>query len=67
MRLTGILMDCFDVQMICNKCAVDKKITVDISDEVTQKELSFCVPCIIHAKKLSAWDVAISNLPPGSE
>ncbi|KAF1326930.1 hypothetical protein FI667_g8060, partial [Globisporangium splendens] len=54
-------------KMLCGKCAVERKITVDISVEVTQKDFSFCVPCVIEAKKLSAWDIAVSNLPPGTE
>lgn len=49
--------------MICSKCCVEKKVTVDISEEVTQKNLSFCLPCVIGAKKLAAWDVAVSNIP----
>lgn len=51
--------------MICSKCCVEKKVTVDISEEVTQKMLAFCLPCVIGAKKLAAWDVAVSNLPFG--
>ncbi|KAF1326846.1 hypothetical protein FI667_g8057, partial [Globisporangium splendens] len=54
-------------KMLCSKCAVEKKITVDVSDEVTKKDFWFCLMCVIDAKKLSAWDVAISLLPPGTK
>lgn len=50
------------VQMMCGKCSVEKKVTVDIAAEVTQKALAFCLPCVITAKKLSAWDIAIAEL-----
>ncbi|KAE8879734.1 hypothetical protein PF005_g27839 [Phytophthora fragariae] len=47
----------------CNKCNVQKKLTVDASTkEVTQKNFTFCLPCVIEAKELAAWEVATSCL-----
>lgn len=48
--------------MVCAKCSVEKKLTVDIADEITKKSLAFCLPCVITAKKLSAWDIALAEL-----
>ncbi|GMF16672.1 unnamed protein product [Phytophthora lilii] len=31
----------------CGKCAVQKKLTVDVSKEVTQKNFTFCLSCVI--------------------
>ncbi|KAH7485281.1 hypothetical protein KRP22_006434 [Phytophthora ramorum] len=42
----------------CNKCSVQKKLTVDASKEIMQKSFHFCLPCVIEAKEMSAWEVA---------
>ncbi|GMF39060.1 unnamed protein product [Phytophthora fragariaefolia] len=49
--------------LTCNKCNVQKKLTVDASsNEVTQKNLTFCLPCVLEAKGLAAWEIAASSL-----
>ncbi|GMF16670.1 unnamed protein product [Phytophthora lilii] len=48
--------------MTCNKCNVQKKLTVDASKEVMQKNFTFCLSCVIEARELSAWDVAASHM-----
>lgn len=50
-------------QSFCGKCSVSKKVSVDIGKGVTQKALSFCVSCVMEAKKLQSWDVAMATLP----
>ncbi|EGZ18839.1 hypothetical protein PHYSODRAFT_315372 [Phytophthora sojae] len=45
----------------CNKCNVQKKLTVDASDkEAKPKNFTFCLPCVLEAKELAAWEVATS-------
>ncbi|TYZ51122.1 hypothetical protein PybrP1_003550 [[Pythium] brassicae (nom. inval.)] len=51
-----------DSVMMCAKCSVEKKVTVDIAEEITQKALAFCLRCVIDAKKLSAWDIALTEV-----
>ncbi|RLN50230.1 hypothetical protein BBJ28_00021078 [Nothophytophthora sp. Chile5] len=46
----------------CSKCSVQKKLTVDVTEEVIQKQVTFCLSCVIQARKLSAWDVATASL-----
>lgn len=50
-------------QTFCSKCSVVKKVSVDIGKGVTQKALNFCVSCVMEAKKLPSWDVAMATLP----
>ncbi|POM68727.1 Hypothetical protein PHPALM_15077 [Phytophthora palmivora] len=40
------------------KCSVQKKLTIEASTEITQKNFTFCLSCVIEAKELSAWEVA---------
>ncbi|KAE9283445.1 hypothetical protein PF008_g27404 [Phytophthora fragariae] len=50
-------------RVTCSKCNVQKKISVDVCQEdVTQKSFTFCLPCVIEAKGLSAWEVATACL-----
>jgi hypothetical protein len=42
----------------CNKCSVQKKLTVDATKEVLQKNVAFCLSCVLEARDLSAWEVA---------
>ncbi|KAG6612460.1 Zinc finger, RING/FYVE/PHD-type [Phytophthora cinnamomi] len=50
-------------RVTCSKCSVQKKISVDVCQEdVTQKTFTFCLPCVIEAKELSAWEVASACL-----
>ncbi|OWZ04269.1 hypothetical protein PHMEG_00023853 [Phytophthora megakarya] len=46
----------------CNKCSVQKKLTIDVSKEVMQKSFSFCLSCVIESKQLSAWEVASASM-----
>uniref|UniRef100_A0AAV1UH49 FYVE-type domain-containing protein n=1 Tax=Peronospora matthiolae TaxID=2874970 RepID=A0AAV1UH49_9STRA len=50
-------------QIMCSKCSVQKKLTIEASSEVTQKKsFTFCLLCVIEAKELSAWEVAVACL-----
>ncbi|GMF39056.1 unnamed protein product [Phytophthora fragariaefolia] len=50
-------------RVTCSKCSVQKKISVDVTNEdVKQKSFTFCLPCVIEAKELSAWEVATACL-----
>ncbi|RLN87214.1 hypothetical protein BBJ28_00006571 [Nothophytophthora sp. Chile5] len=49
-------------QATCGKCSVQKKLTVDAEEEVTQRTFTFCISCVIKGRKLSAWDVATAQL-----
>ncbi|KAL3657176.1 hypothetical protein V7S43_017970 [Phytophthora oleae] len=49
-------------RVTCSKCSVQKKLTIDATQEVTQKNFTFCLSCVIQAKKLSAWEVASACL-----
>ncbi|TDH66488.1 hypothetical protein CCR75_008162 [Bremia lactucae] len=48
-------------QGICPKCSVQKKLLLDASKD-QQRQLTFCVPCVIEARQMSAWDVALQQL-----
>ncbi|KAG7394894.1 hypothetical protein PHYBOEH_004486 [Phytophthora boehmeriae] len=43
----------------CGKCSVNKKISISIGTEVIQKNMLFCLECLLEAKQLPARDVAI--------
>ncbi|CEG42127.1 START-like domain [Plasmopara halstedii] len=45
-------------RLTCSKCSVQKKLTVDVTDGIVQKGFTFCLSCVMVAKKLSAWEVA---------
>ncbi|GMF39058.1 unnamed protein product [Phytophthora fragariaefolia] len=49
-------------RVTCSKCSVQKKLTIDTSKDVTQKNFTFCLSCVLEAKQLSAWEVATSAL-----
>ncbi|GMF16669.1 unnamed protein product [Phytophthora lilii] len=49
-------------RVTCAKCSVQKKLTIDATKEITQKNFTFCLSCVIEAKELSAWEVATSIL-----
>ncbi|KAG2852648.1 hypothetical protein PC113_g14845 [Phytophthora cactorum] len=49
-------------RVTCSKCSVQKKLTIQASTEITQKNFTFCLPCVIEAKELSAWEVATACL-----
>lgn len=46
----------------CSKCSVQKKLTVDTSNGVKQKQFTFCLSCVIEARELPAWDVATASI-----
>ncbi|EEY64452.1 uncharacterized protein PITG_15673 [Phytophthora infestans T30-4] len=48
-------------QTICQKCSVQKKLLLDAEEDL-QRQLTFCVSCVIDARQLSAWDVATQQL-----
>ncbi|KAG7379111.1 hypothetical protein PHYPSEUDO_009058 [Phytophthora pseudosyringae] len=47
---------------VCSKCSVQKKLSIVSPDDVVQKQFSFCLSCVLEARKLPAWDVATSLL-----
>ncbi|ETI46460.1 hypothetical protein F441_09132 [Phytophthora nicotianae CJ01A1] len=47
---------------VCSKCSVQKKLSIVSPDDVVQKQFSFCLSCVIEARKLPAWDVATALL-----
>ncbi|KAL4106533.1 hypothetical protein PRIC1_004584 [Phytophthora ramorum] len=49
-------------RVTCSKCSIQRKLTVDASKDVTQKSFTFCLPCVIESKELSAWEVASACL-----
>jgi hypothetical protein len=49
-------------RVTCGKCSVQKKLTIDASKGITQKSFTFCLSCVIEAKKLSAWEIATACL-----
>ncbi|KAG6958222.1 hypothetical protein JG687_00009525 [Phytophthora cactorum] len=38
---------------------VQKKLTIDVTKEILQKNFTFCLSCVIEAKELSAWELAM--------
>ncbi|KAG6612365.1 START-like domain [Phytophthora cinnamomi] len=48
-------------RIICQKCSVRKKLLLDAEEDV-QRQLTFCVSCVIEARQMSAWDVATAQL-----
>lgn len=51
-------------RVICTRCSVVKKMTVDVSDTGTVKQcaLRFCLACLLEAKEKSAWEIAQTGL-----
>ncbi|DAZ93000.1 TPA: hypothetical protein N0F65_006516, partial [Lagenidium giganteum] len=49
-------------EMVCTRCSVTRKITVDVSSvEMIQRPMPFCITCVIAAKQVSSWDVAMNE------
>ncbi|CEG37081.1 START-like domain [Plasmopara halstedii] len=48
-------------QMTCQKCSVQKKLLSN-DDIYVEKKLTFCLSCVIDARQMSAWDVALQQL-----
>eukprot|EP00644_Phytophthora_capsici_P008978 jgi/Phyca11/101825/e_gw1.6.509.1 len=51
-------------RMVCAKCSVVKKMTVDVSTTGTVKQCSlrFCLACLLEAKEKPAWEMALDGL-----
>ncbi|KAK1943050.1 hypothetical protein P3T76_005687 [Phytophthora citrophthora] len=56
-------------RMVCAKCSVVKKMTVDVSATGTVKQcaLRFCLACLLEAKEKPAWEMALDGLESSSE
>ncbi|KAE9313774.1 hypothetical protein PF001_g8587 [Phytophthora fragariae] len=56
-------------RMMCGKCSVVKKMTVDVSDtgSVQLCALRFCLECLLKAKEQSVWEVVLSGVETSSE
>ncbi|KAG2777817.1 hypothetical protein PC129_g14166 [Phytophthora cactorum] len=55
--------------VVCGKCSVVKKMTVDVSSagSVKQCALRFCLTCLLEAKEKSVWEMALSGVETSSE
>ncbi|KAH7485279.1 uncharacterized protein KRP23_4333 [Phytophthora ramorum] len=55
--------------VVCAKCSVGKKMTVDVSTtgSVKQCVLRFCLSCLLEAKEQSVWEMALSGVETASE
>ncbi|KAI9895898.1 hypothetical protein PsorP6_018779 [Peronosclerospora sorghi] len=51
-------------RVVCTKCSVMKKITLDVSDKgaVQQFPFCFCKSCLMKAKELSSRDMALESI-----
>ncbi|OWY98531.1 hypothetical protein PHMEG_00030687, partial [Phytophthora megakarya] len=56
-------------RVVCAKCSVVKKMTVDVSSTgaVKQCALKFCLGCLLEAKEKPAWEMALEGLEMSSE
>ncbi|GMF61833.1 unnamed protein product [Phytophthora fragariaefolia] len=56
-------------RVVCAKCSVVKKMTVDVSNSgaVKQCALRFCLGCLLEAKEQSAWEMALNTFETGPE
>lgn len=56
-------------RVVCSKCSVAKKITMDVSDTgaVQQCSFHFCLSCLLKAKQQSGWEMALSTFEAKSE
>jgi hypothetical protein len=56
-------------RVICGRCSVVKKMTVDVSDKgaVQQCALRFCLECLREAKEKNVWEMALSGVETASE
>ncbi|TMW61382.1 hypothetical protein Poli38472_012573 [Pythium oligandrum] len=47
----------------CSRCTVQRKLIVDMSSGgVTERPFSFCFPCMLQAKQLSPYEVAVDTV-----
>ncbi|KAG7381535.1 hypothetical protein PHYPSEUDO_005953 [Phytophthora pseudosyringae] len=55
-------------RVVCAKCSVAKKMTMDVSDtgSVQQCSLNFCLNCLLKAKQQSGWEMAMSSFEASS-
>ncbi|OWZ07283.1 hypothetical protein PHMEG_00020344 [Phytophthora megakarya] len=55
--------------VVCSKCCVVKKMTVDVSStgSVKQCALQFCLSCLLEAKEKSVWELALNGVETTSE
>ncbi|GMG18010.1 unnamed protein product [Phytophthora fragariaefolia] len=56
-------------RVVCGKCSVVKKMTVDVTSTGSVKKcaLRFCMECLLEAKKKSVWELALSGVETTSE
>lgn len=56
-------------RVVCGRCNVAKKMTVDVSGTGTVKQvtLRFCLECIREAKEKSVWEMALSGVETSTE
>eukprot|EP00644_Phytophthora_capsici_P008979 jgi/Phyca11/102434/e_gw1.6.508.1 len=56
-------------RVVCSKCSVVKKMTVDVSSTgvVKQCALRFCLGCLLEAKDKSVWEMALTGVETASE
>ncbi|KAG6612384.1 tRNA (guanine(26)-N(2))-dimethyltransferase [Phytophthora cinnamomi] len=56
-------------RVMCGKCSVVKKMTVDVTETGSVKRcaLRFCLNCLLKAKEHSVWEVALSAVETSSE
>ncbi|KAG7376215.1 hypothetical protein PHYPSEUDO_014062 [Phytophthora pseudosyringae] len=56
-------------RVVCGKCSVVKKMTVDVSatGAVKQCALRFCLDCLHEAKEQCVWEMALTGVETSSE
>ncbi|GMF16674.1 unnamed protein product [Phytophthora lilii] len=56
-------------RVLCLKCSIIKKMTVDVSEtgSVKQCPLRFCLECLREAKEKNVWEMALSGMETASE
>ncbi|ETO75132.1 hypothetical protein F444_09225 [Phytophthora nicotianae P1976] len=56
-------------RVVCSKCSVVKKMTVDVSDTgaVKQCALRFCLECLHEAREKCVWEMALTGVDTASE
>ncbi|KAF4032594.1 hypothetical protein GN244_ATG15526 [Phytophthora infestans] len=56
-------------RVVCSKCSVVKKMTVDVSNTgaVKQCALRFCLECLYEAKEQCVWEMALTGVDTASE
>ncbi|KAL3657181.1 hypothetical protein V7S43_017975 [Phytophthora oleae] len=55
--------------VVCGKCSVVKKMTVDVSSSgaIKQCALRFCLGCLLEAKDKSVWEMALVGVETATE